>query len=1219
MNKRVALKSGTSIHSGNGKGFDYIIKDVIGTGANGIVYSSTYTDNFGFAHKVIIKECYPYKSDIERVGDCLKWSSTEEEKDDKTRFNETYNKLTTVSGNENLVNETSKSIDCINYNNTIYSITVYDNAATFADTDYHSIIEILKTVRLLAHTVGKYHNSGLLHLDIKPDNFLVYPKPSEHIVLFDLDTITDINDISNGRIETVSCSEGWAAPEQMRGLVSKLCPATDIFSIGAVLFEKIMGRRVCCTDTSIFAGWEYDDDRFNIRNVNPAIKRQLTNIFKKCLSANIKKRYQNTDDLIKDLDEAINLLAPGKPYIISEIEDSINFIGREAELSEIDFAFSKGSKAVFLTGMGGIGKTEIAKSYANIHLNDYDAIVYKRYNGSLKEILNDISLQNCNCDKNDRNYESYVRDSLNERILLVIDNFDVEYDEYLMRVLSLNCKLLFTSRINRQEELNDSKYCFISINEMPRSDQMSVFIQNCQSSLTESDKGIIEKILDTINGYTLLIPLIAKQISKGLETLSELADNLKDAGIRGAAHGKVRHLKDGTQLAGNIYEILRKVLKIGETDEKEKYVLCSLCLLNGIKINCKTFEKTIGREYSDAIDDLIHSSVISISCDAEKYLSLHMILIAVYKEEYQPHFTEFPWVMDIFNTVYKQYDSNCKYLSREINNYDNLKAYEKILRLKANFNVLYTIIKNSVFNKESIKKLLNTIRKTYKQSNIYAVGCGCADVKIIDRLTSNAAFEELSGNGKSIVYLLCFSIMCTDFCFIDKKPYMIWNQVVELFENCFKSMVKYIKLFYDRFNSLSEDHKVLRIKELIDDALLINNNSLSLKNFSDFYSQKSIDNIESIKAKCNSFYSNYSRCMGSLLKHIESDYIFEKLSTEYRNKLSDLKANIFSFRCDIDSSKDEYESFGFEYSGNDATDDVIDALLYFWGDIFTEDIDDNVFITEIDKIVSPEKWEHYYSISDCEEDDVDIVDIISNGEDAYFDLKESLEEDNNSYYISAYDFGKVDDEDDKMVSYIENMQYKYDDMESAEEYHNYVHFEHIEAINDNYEFEPDSWFQGMNEFLRYGLTCLGFQCDENLDLSKTSTNLKKAVYIKNILLSMHCYDSYTLESCIIVDRFEGASIEEGKRIIECYAKEANYFLDDVILLANIVEDWNEELFHLYVNRFIERLKKEETNIRIVRLLNSFASLINDTETLNLCVDLEKQLLKPPDSIIFNKI
>ena len=50
--------------------------------------------------------------------------------------------------------------------------------------------------------------------------------------------------------------------------------------------------------------------------------------------------------------------------------------------------------------------------------------------------------------------------------------------------------------------LDTKEKMFITINEMPRSDQMSVFIQNCQSPITESDKGIIEKILDTINGYT---------------------------------------------------------------------------------------------------------------------------------------------------------------------------------------------------------------------------------------------------------------------------------------------------------------------------------------------------------------------------------------------------------------------------------------------------------------------------------------------------------------------------------------------------------------------------------------------------------------------------------------------------------------------------------------------------------------------------------------------
>ena len=307
-----------------------------------------------------------------------------------------------------------------------------------------------------------------------------------------------------------------------------------------------------------------------------------------------------------------------------------------------------------------------------------------------------------------------------------------------------------------------------------------------------------------------------------------------------------------------------------------------------------------------------------------------------------------------------------------------------------------------------------------------------------------------------------------------------------------------------------------------------------------------------------------------------------------------------------------------KYFNNDA-DDVIDALLYFWGGIFDDDVNDDWFLEEIEKIVHPEKWEHYYSVSEYDDDDDDVESIIQNGEEAYFDLKESLEEENNFYDISAYDFGSTDDEDDKMVSYIENLYNKESDRKSNEDYHSSVKFEHIEAINDKYEFDPDIWFQGMIEFLRYGLTCLGFQCVDNLDIDKINNNLKKAIYIKDIILSMGCEDYETYESCIVVDRFEKASIEEGRCLIEKFVKIANYFWTDVIILAHIINDWSEELSIYFSKLFIDRLKNEEKSIRIIYLLRKFATLIDDCDTLKQCDEWEKDLMKPSDSIIFNRI
>lgn len=69
----------------------------------------------------------------------------------------------------------------------------------------------------------------MLHLDIKPENVLLIPETKEQMVLFDFDSMVRKEKIQtqpNGW--TFSVSDGYAAPELVRGKCSKICEATDV-------------------------------------------------------------------------------------------------------------------------------------------------------------------------------------------------------------------------------------------------------------------------------------------------------------------------------------------------------------------------------------------------------------------------------------------------------------------------------------------------------------------------------------------------------------------------------------------------------------------------------------------------------------------------------------------------------------------------------------------------------------------------------------------------------------------------------------------------------------------------------------------------------------------------------------------------------------------------------------------------------------------------------
>ena len=242
--KRTPLSIGSTIQAKGGSSYTYIIDRVIGDGASSIVYEAHYIDNAYGRHDVRLKECYPYASDIQRIGTELVWVDTEAATNDKTAFITAYHKLLDFQNTTKLRNSTSHIFDLGEANGTLYSVMDVNEGQTFEQDNSEKLSDILKTTLALARVVEKYHNNGYLHLDIKPSNFLVIPETRELVILFDVDSVASMEDIASGKVKCVSYSKGWAAPEQMQGRIDKLCPATDIYSIGAILFQKVMGRDV---------------------------------------------------------------------------------------------------------------------------------------------------------------------------------------------------------------------------------------------------------------------------------------------------------------------------------------------------------------------------------------------------------------------------------------------------------------------------------------------------------------------------------------------------------------------------------------------------------------------------------------------------------------------------------------------------------------------------------------------------------------------------------------------------------------------------------------------------------------------------------------------------------------------------------------------------------------------------------------------------------------
>lgn len=760
---RVPLEKGSIVISKNNR---FTIESVVGDGATSIVYNACYFDSIDRKHNIRLKECYPYSvNNITRNNNELLWPSKAEQDLWLTQFQDSYDKL--LKGQSS--NFYAHVFDAFESNGTMYVVMDANDGMTFDKTSFKSLEEILKTLKLLAHVVDGYHKEGYLHLDIKPSNFLVYPRPSEHIVLFDVDSVTQIQDLKSGRVSAISYSEQWAAPEQLQGRIDKFCPATDIYSIGSILFKCVMGRNVQNHDMGLFSEWQFEGQLFE--KVNPKIKRLLSNIFHKTLSANVSRRYQSAEELIVDLEESILILAKGSPYILSDCPlPTKNFVGRISEIDRISDLFLNGTRAVFLRGVGGIGKSELAKQYAYINRNNYDAIVFLRYGDSLRSLVDNIAIANLSFE-NKEEHSTVLKTILNDhKVLIIVDNFDVpvDSDDFLTEFLKFNANIIFTTRTDFSKCLVEIAEQ-IDVKELFNKELLTLFANESKSNYIGDAKQeeSVHELIRKAHKHTLLISILARQLASSGWTPTELLNKF-DVGLKTFEHTeKVVVLKDDKIHNKNMLDILRATFRVVELSHMQKDVLLNFYLLRGFVLNKEQYRKYLldtpnKAEYIDTINQLQQLGWIqqryAKQGDVDPELELHPLVCEMIGLEIKPDISKSAMLLDYAENYlpFKEMQS----LSFDEESFEYLSTLEQDkIRIRNDWLTRLALFLD-INNPNNSRWIVDVIYRL-TQGNLHAIDTRLLDLKHLDcKLTDIFELTTIEDKIEQFKLLSILEILC---------------------------------------------------------------------------------------------------------------------------------------------------------------------------------------------------------------------------------------------------------------------------------------------------------------------------------------------------------------------------------------------------------------------------------------------------------------------------
>ena len=555
----------------------YKVLEKLGSGANTIAYLAECSHG-ELVTKCILKEYAPHNNDDFEIG--------------KARFLASGKAQNQIRQFSALNNQTPPVSHVFEANGTAYIDVACYNGTTLDKLDTPNLPQYMELCLTIAKTVGYYHKSGYLCLDLKPENIFILQNATNDTVtqLVEFIDFDSIRDVSGNAVNTIfSYTREWAAPEQLNPYATaKISTSADIYTIGEIVFYLLFGRHSTETEHRGFSKYPFDECKCEYRRYTERLDIQalFIRLFRNTIHSSASNRYKNIDEVTKLLGEIVDGLNQ-KDYVIPILPSvSPDFVGRDADIRQIAESLQK-NNTLYITGIGGIGKSTLVRNYIARYRAEYDVIAYIEYDGDiLHTFCDDIQLQISTVSMQSgepldeyfaRKIKAFKRICGERRVLFVLDNYTDRLTKNLSRIIDCGYDTIITTR----NQPPKNSFPFMEVAAIADTSELFRLVAlNLDRQLTKEEQLCFEEIITLIQGHTLVLELIARQIAAGKLDIHTALKLIRENGFSRFSGEKVGNIKDGEEVYDTLSAIISALFKASAVSVDAKLTLKILALLN---------------------------------------------------------------------------------------------------------------------------------------------------------------------------------------------------------------------------------------------------------------------------------------------------------------------------------------------------------------------------------------------------------------------------------------------------------------------------------------------------------------------------------------------------------------------------------------------------------------------------------------------------------------